>query len=118
MPEAFDLAPGEAADCKSYDTLIELPERVPDALDADKAYDADAIGEDLKQRVIRAVIPPKSNRTKTIRYSRSTGDSAMINGALKPTPCPTTATCAVHTNGRWGRSWCSPRSGSYWFQSA
>jgi len=69
-PIAFDLTPGEAADCKSYDTLIELPERAPDALVADKAYDSDAIRDDLKQRGIRAVIPPKSNRTKAIRYNK------------------------------------------------
>jgi transposase len=60
-PIAFDLTPGEAADCKSYDTLIDLLERTPDALVADKAYDSDAM-----QRGIRAVFPPKSNRTKTI----------------------------------------------------
>jgi transposase len=69
-PIAFDLTPGEAADCKSYDALIDLPERAPGALLADKAYDSDAIRDDLKKRGIRAVIPPKSNRTKTIRYSK------------------------------------------------
>src|SRR5262249_44456372 len=42
-PISFDLTPGEAADCKSYDTLIDLPERAPGALVADKAYDSDAI---------------------------------------------------------------------------
>jgi transposase len=47
-----------------------LPERAPDALVADKAYDSDAIRDDLKQRGIRAVIPPKSNRTKAIRYNK------------------------------------------------
>jgi len=47
-PTAFDLTPGEAEDCKSYDTLIELPERAPDALVADKVYDSDAIRDDLK----------------------------------------------------------------------
>jgi transposase len=69
-PIAFDLTPGEAADCKTYDTLIDLPERAPNALLADKAYDTDAIRSDLKKRGIRAVIPPKSNRTATIRYSK------------------------------------------------
>jgi transposase len=69
-PIAFDLTPGEAADCKSYDTLIELPERAPGALVADRAYDSDAIRDDLKQRGIRAVIPPRSNRTKTICYNK------------------------------------------------
>jgi hypothetical protein len=36
-----------------------LPERAPGALVADKAYDSDAIRDDLKQRGIRAVIPPR-----------------------------------------------------------
>src|SRR5262249_24057520 len=58
-PIAFDLTSGEAADCKSYDTLIDLPERAPGALVADKAYDTDAIRDDLTQRGIRAVIPPR-----------------------------------------------------------
>ena len=69
-PIAFDLTPGEAADCKTYDTLIDLPEHAPAALLADKAYDTDAIRDDLKKRGIKAVIPPKSNRTATIRYSK------------------------------------------------
>lgn len=69
-PIAFHLTPGEAADCKAYDPLIDLPEQAPDALIADKAYDADAIREDLKKRGITPVIPPKSNRIKTIRYNK------------------------------------------------
>jgi transposase len=69
-PIAFHLTPGEAADCKSYEALIDLPEQAPDALLADKAYDTDAIRADLKQRRIKPVIPPKSNRIKTIRYSK------------------------------------------------
>ena len=69
-PIAFHLTPGEAADCKAYDTLIDLPERAPDALLADKAYNTDAIRADLKARGINPVIPPKSNRTATIRYSK------------------------------------------------
>ncbi|WP_240950353.1 hypothetical protein [Novosphingobium sp. ERN07] len=40
-PLAFHLTVGEAADCKAYDALIGLPERTPDALLADKGYDAD-----------------------------------------------------------------------------
>jgi transposase len=69
-PIAFHLTPGEAADCKAYDTLIDLPERTPDALLADKAYDTDAIRADLKQRGIKPVIPPKSSRKVAIRYSK------------------------------------------------
>jgi transposase len=67
---AFHLTPGEAADCKAYDELIDLPEQKPKALLADKAYDSDAIRADLKQRGIKAVIPPRSNRTTTIRYDK------------------------------------------------
>ena len=70
-PIAFHLTPGEAADCKAYDTLIELPEQTPDALLADKAYDTDAIRADLKERGIKPVIPPKSNRIATIRYNKT-----------------------------------------------
>ncbi len=44
--------------------------RAPDALIADKAYDADAFREDLKKRAIRPVILPTSDRIKTIRYSK------------------------------------------------
>ena len=69
-PIAFHLTPGEAADCRAYDTLINLTEQAPDALLADKAYDTDAIRADLKARGIRPVIPPKSNRIVTIRYSK------------------------------------------------
>ena len=47
-----------------------MPERQPKALLADKAYDSDAIRDDLKRRGIEAVIPPKSNRTATIPYDK------------------------------------------------
>ncbi len=47
-----------------------MPEQKPKALLADKAYDSDAIRADLKQRGIKAVIPPKSNRTTAIRYDK------------------------------------------------
>ena len=54
-PIAFHLTPGEAADCKAYDTLIDLPEQAPDALLADKAYDTDAATctRGLRARIIR-----------------------------------------------------------------
>lgn len=57
-------------DCKAYDDLIDLSERQPKALLADKAYDFDAIRADLEQRGIKAVIPPKSNRKVAIRYNK------------------------------------------------
>jgi transposase len=45
-PIAFRLSPGEATDCKAYEPLMDLPEQVPDALIADKTYNADAIRHD------------------------------------------------------------------------
>lgn len=50
--------------------MIDLPERKPAALLADRAYDTDAIRADLKRRGIKPVIPPKSNRKATIRYNK------------------------------------------------
>ena len=69
-PLAFHLTVGEAADCKAYDALIGLPERTPDALLADKGYDADAIRADLAERKIEAVIPGKSNRRVKIEHDQ------------------------------------------------
>ena len=67
---SFHLTSGEAADCKAYDTLIALPDRAPDALLADKGYDADAIRADLASRNIKAVIPGRSNRRVKIDHDR------------------------------------------------
>ena len=50
--------------------MIDLPERQPKALLADKAYDSGAIRADLKRRGIKAVIPPRSNRKGAIRYDK------------------------------------------------
>lgn len=36
QPLAFQLTVGEAADCKAFEDLIDLPERAPEALLADK----------------------------------------------------------------------------------
>jgi len=47
-----------------------LPERKPEALLADKAYDTDAIRADLKRRGIKAVIPSKSNRKAPIPHNK------------------------------------------------
>jgi transposase len=69
-PLVFHLTGGEAADCQAYDTVSDLPESAPDDFLGDKAYDTDAIRADLKARGIRAVIPPKSNRTRKIRWNK------------------------------------------------
>jgi transposase len=69
-PLGFHLTGGEAADCKSYEVLIDLPEATPAAMLADKGYDSNAIRADLKARGIRAVIPPRANRTTAIRWNK------------------------------------------------
>ncbi|MFQ5535507.1 MAG: IS5 family transposase [Sphingomonadales bacterium] len=69
-PLAFLLTGGEAADCASYETLIDLPESPPEAMLADKGHDSDAIRSDLKARGIRPVIPPRKNRKATIRWNK------------------------------------------------
>jgi transposase len=51
--------------------LIDLPEQAPEALLADKAYDSDAIRDDLRKRRIKPVIPPKSNRKSQLRYDKT-----------------------------------------------
>jgi transposase len=47
-----------------------LPDRAPDALLADKDYDADAIRADLASRNIKAVVPGRSNRRVKIDHDR------------------------------------------------
>lgn len=47
---------------------MDLAERKPHALLADKGYDSNDIREDLKRRGIKSVIPPRSNRKTPIRY--------------------------------------------------
>ena len=54
-----------------YDVLIDLPERAPDALLADKGYDADIIRADLADREIQAFIPGHSNRRVKIEHDRA-----------------------------------------------
>jgi hypothetical protein len=66
-----DVPPLQGGGTKSYDTLIDLPERAPGALVADKAYDSDAIRDDLKQRGIRAA--SRRNRTAPRRSATASG---------------------------------------------
>ena len=47
-----------------------MPEQTPNALLADKGYDADAIRTDLASRNIQPVIPGRSNRRVKIDHDR------------------------------------------------
>lgn len=60
-PLALSLTGGQVHDITQAETLITLVQ--PKALLADKGYDADHLVESLAMRAIKAVIPPKSNRT-------------------------------------------------------
>ena len=51
--------------------MIDLPERQPEALLADKGYHTDAIRSDLAARDIEAVIPGRSNRRVKIEHDRA-----------------------------------------------
>ena len=59
-PLALSLTGGQAHDITQAATLLARVE--PQALLADKGYDADHFVESLTVRAIKAVIPPKSNR--------------------------------------------------------
>lgn len=49
---------------------MELFEARPEKLLGDKGYDANAIRDDLDERGIEPVIPPKTNRKEPIEYDR------------------------------------------------
>ena len=55
---------------KGYDALMELHDINPDWLLANKGYDSDDIRNDLADRGIEPVIPPRSNRKIPLEYDR------------------------------------------------
>ena len=61
---------GEAHEVKGYDALMELHDINPDRLLGDKGCDSDDIRNDLADRGIELVIPPRSNRKTPIEYDR------------------------------------------------
>jgi transposase len=71
-PLTFDVTPGEAHEVKGYDALMELHDVDPDRLRGDRGYDSDEIRDELTDRCIEPVIPPRSNRTTPIEYDRET----------------------------------------------
>src|SRR5216117_2999623 len=69
-PLTFDVTGGEAHEVKGYDALMQLHEIDPAKLIGDKGYDSDGIRNDLAERGIEPVIPPRSNRKTPIEYDR------------------------------------------------
>ena len=59
-PLAVSLTGGQTHDITQAEALV--AQVAPQALLADKGYDADAFVESLRARAIKVVIPPKSNR--------------------------------------------------------
>jgi putative transposase len=68
LPVAFDVTGGQQNDSQSAKDLISKVE--PQVLLGDKAYDTDAIREDLQARGAVPVIPPKVNRTKQVCFDK------------------------------------------------
>jgi transposase len=66
------LTPGQTGDAPTYPALIEaVPSECPiKYAAADKAYDSDAIRQDLADRKIKAVIPSLACRNPQIPHDR------------------------------------------------
>src|SRR5947209_10336997 len=69
-PLTFDVTGGEAHEVKGYDAPMQLHDIDPAKLIGDKGYDSDGIRNDLAERGIEPVIPPRSNRKTPIEYDR------------------------------------------------
>jgi transposase len=68
LPVAFELTGGHRHDSQSAPSLIAKVD--PRCLLGDKAYDSNAIRDDLHARNAVAVIPPKANRTAPAAFDR------------------------------------------------
>lgn len=68
-PRRFVLTPGQRADITQAEALI--GEDRPEAVIADKGYDADALLELIEVLEAEAVIPPKRNRKHKREYDRN-----------------------------------------------
>lgn len=68
LPVAFEVTGGNEHDSRSALPLIATVG--PSCLLGDKAYDADAIRDDLKARGAVAVIPPRANRKSPVEFDK------------------------------------------------
>ena len=64
----FVLTGGQAHDITQAATLLQGID--PQAIVADKAFDSDALRQNIAQRGAKAVIPPRSNRNAPASYDR------------------------------------------------
>ena len=71
LPVQLELSPGQANDAPMAELLLnDLPKGA--TVLADKAYDADWIRDVIDDQDCRTCIPPKSNRTDSITFSKRT----------------------------------------------
>jgi transposase len=68
LPVAFEVTVGQRHDSQTAPALITKVDAK--ILLADKAYDVDAIRQDLKARNVVAVIPPKANRKQPAPFDK------------------------------------------------
>ena len=68
LPVELRLTPGQQADITQAELLLEGYQ--PDAVLADKGYDADALVKSIEAQGAEAVIPPKSNRKEPRDYDK------------------------------------------------
>ncbi|MEU4116430.1 IS5 family transposase, partial [Kitasatospora sp. NPDC028055] len=82
LPLAFVLTPGQAADCRQFQAVLEKvrvrgpvgqPRTRPNAVAADRAYSSKANRAYLRRRGITAVIPEKADQTANRRRKGSAG---------------------------------------------
>ncbi|MFF1908530.1 IS5 family transposase [Kitasatospora sp. NPDC058218] len=82
LPLAFVLTPGQAADCRQFEAVLEKvrvrgpvgrPRTRPDAVAADKAYSSKANRAYLRKRGITAVIPEKVDQAANRKRKGSAG---------------------------------------------
>ncbi|GAB5534817.1 MAG: hypothetical protein Rubg2KO_10660 [Rubricoccaceae bacterium] len=80
LPLAIVLTPGQRNDSTQFEAVLDAvavrqrsgqTRRRPIRVLADRGYDADRIRAWLRRRGIGAVIPPKKNRTRRLRYDRA-----------------------------------------------
>ena len=71
LPVQLELSAGQANDAPMAELLLnDLPQGA--VVLADRAYDADWIRDVIDDQDCRACIPPKTNRTDAIPYSKRT----------------------------------------------
>ena len=114
-PLAFTLTAGQVHDITQAETLTSQVQ--PEALLADKGYDADAYIASLRARAIQPVIPPKANRKNkrdcdfALYRERNLESNASSNSSSNSVASPA-VTKKPRAISRRGCNWCARWRGS------